>query len=155
MELCVKEFAELSLQELYEILKLRIDVFVVEQNCPYHEADDKDQQAIHVFLKEKDDIQAYLRIMDRGAESEYVSIGRVIAVKRRCGLGSRILSEGIRVARTRLHAEAIYLEAQTYAAGLYEKAGFHKCSDEFLLDGIPHVKMIRTFTENPSPESLQ
>ena len=83
--------------------------------------------------------------MDRGAEREYVSIGRVIAVKRRCGLGSRILSAGIRAAREFLHADDIYLEAQTYAMGLYEKAGFRRISDVFLIDGIPHVKMLMTF----------
>ena len=120
MELFVRHFDELSLRELYDILKLRIDVFVVEQNCPYPEADNKDQTAVHVFLKDEDGIQAYLRVMDRGAESEYVSIGRVIAVKRRCGLGSRILSEGIRVAADLYQADTIYLEAQTYAIGLYE-----------------------------------
>ena len=70
-------------------------------------------------------------------ESEHVAIGRVIAVKRRCGLGSRILSEGIRAARELLGADQIYLEAQTYAKGLYEKQGFRQISDEFLLDGTP------------------
>ncbi len=142
MELYEKKFSELSNSELYDILKLRINVFVVEQNCPYPEADDRDKEAIHVYLKDENGIQAYLRIMDRGTESEYVSIGRVIAVRRRCGLGSRILSEGIRIAKERYHAEQIYLEAQTYAKGLYEKLGFESISDEFLLDGIPHVKML-------------
>lgn len=148
MELYVKSFHELTLDELYDILKLRIQVFVVEQHCPYPDADDRDQRALHVFLKDEEGIQAYLRIMDRGVESEYVSIGRVIAVKRRCGLGTKILAAGMKAAARRFHAEAIYLEAQTYACGLYEKAGFRRCSPEFLLDGIPHVKMIK----NVSPD---
>ena len=142
MELTVKRFDELTLDELYAIMKLRVSVFVVEQQCPYMELDDRDQQAIHVFLRENGEISAYLRIMDRGVNSEYVSIGRVLAAKRRCGLGTRILSEGIRLAKERFHADRIYLEAQTYARGLYEKQGFRQVSEEFLEDGIPHIKMI-------------
>lgn len=140
MKLCIQKFDELTLRELYEILKLRIDVFVVEQNCPYSEADSRDQDALHVFLKDESGIQAYLRVMDRGAESEYVSIGRVIALKRGCGLGRQILSEGIVVAKKYFRAEAIYLEAQTYAEGFYEKAGFRKISDAFDIDGIPQIR---------------
>lgn len=67
----------------------------------------------------------------------------MIAVKRRCGLGSRVLAEGIRAAQEFFRADAIYLEAQTYARGLYEKQGFRQISEEFLLDGIPHIKMLR------------
>ena len=144
LDLVVKTFDELTTAELYEILRLRVGVFVVEQNCPYPELDDRDQSALHVWFRNDDGIQAYLRVMDRGAESEYVSIGRVIAVKRRCGLGSMLLAEGIRAARERFRADYIYLEAQTYAKGLYEKQGFHQISDEFLEDGIPHVKMLLT-----------
>ena len=142
MTLRIIQFNELTTEELYAILKLRVSVFVVEQNCPYMELDDRDQEALHVWLEDDDGIEAYLRILDRGVENEHVAIGRVIAVKRRSGLGSRILSEGIRAAREVFGADCIYLEAQTYAIGLYEKQGFRQISDEFLLDGIPHVKMI-------------
>ena len=124
MELSAKRFDELTNSELYDILKLRVNTFVVEQNCPYPELDDKDQDALHVFLRDEEGIQAYLRIMGRGVSSEYVSIGRVVAVKRRCGFGSRVLEEGIRLAKERFGAEKIYLEAQTYARTLYEKHGF-------------------------------
>ena len=141
MELNVKRFEELTNSELYEILKLRVDTFVVEQNCPYPELDDKDQAALHVFLRDEDGIQAYLRVMDRGVNSEYVSIGRVIAVRRRCGLGSRILEEGMKLAKEQFDADKVYLEAQVYARGLYEKHGFQQVSDVFLEDGIPHIKM--------------
>ena len=142
MTLHVKRFSELTTEELYTILQLRADVFVVEQKCAYRDTDGLDREALHVWLEEDGVMQAYLRIMDRGVESEQVSIGRVIAVKRRCGLGSRILAEGIRCAQEIFHAEEIYLEAQTYARGLYEKQGFRVISEEFLLDGIPHVKML-------------
>ena len=104
--------------------------------------DDADKLAYHVFLKDADGIQAYLRVLPEKAVFDEVSIGRVIAVKRRCGLGTRIVSEGLKVAREKFGAERIKIEAQTYAKGLYEKAGFVQSSEEFLEDGIPHVQMI-------------
>ncbi len=142
MKLQTKHFKDLTTEELYALLRLRVSVFVVEQNCPYMELDNLDQEALHVWLEDEDGIAAYLRVLDRGAESEYVSIGRVISVKRRCGLGTRVLTEGIKTAMEIFDADKIYLEAQTYAKRLYEKQGFKQISDEFLLDGIPHVKMI-------------
>ncbi|MBQ9662632.1 MAG: GNAT family N-acetyltransferase [Oscillospiraceae bacterium] len=141
MNTVIKIFHELTAEELYRILRLRVSVFVVEQNCPYMELDDLDQGAVHVWLEENGEIKAYLRVLDRGAENEAVSIGRVIAAERRKGYGSRVLAEGIRTAQEVFGADRIYLEAQTYAKGLYEKQGFRQISDEFLLDGIPHVKM--------------
>ena len=142
MQVIVKKFSELSTEELYSIMELRVAVFVVEQNCPYLEIDGLDRDAVHVWLEEGGRILAYLRVMDRGVESEYVSIGRLLAAERRKGYGTRILSEGIRVAREYFGADRIYLEAQVYARGLYEKQGFKAVSEEFLLDGIPHVKMM-------------
>ena len=144
MQLVVKRFGELLLQELYEILKIRTAVFVVEQNCPYQDPDGLDLDAIHVFFKDDRGIRAYLRVMDRGAESEYVSIGRVVALDRRQGIGTEIMKVGMRAAKEVFNAESIYVEAQTYAKGLYEKLGFREISDEFLIDGIPHVKMLYT-----------
>ncbi len=142
MILYIKHFDELTTEELYSILKLRVSVFVVEQNCPYMELDDLDQDALHVWLKDENGIQAYLRVLNRGAENEHVAIGRVAAVKRREGLGSQILSEGIKAARERFGADKIYLEAQSYVKELYIKQGFRQTSDELLLDGIPHVRMM-------------
>ena len=141
MELVIKHFDELSTHELYEILKLRVSVFVVEQNCPYQEIDDVDQKAYHVYLKDETGMQAYLRVLPKGVTFKEPSIGRVIAVKRRCGLGSLILSEGIKVAKERFGAECIVIGAQVYARKLYEKAGFVQSSSEYLEDGIPHIKM--------------
>ena len=142
MELHVKKFNELTRDELYSIIQHRISVFVVEQKCPYMELDDRDQAALHVWLEDEDGIAAYLRVMDRGIESEYVSIGRVISVKRMQGFGSRILMEGISVARECFSADRIYLEAQVYAKRFYEYHGFHQISEEFIEDGIPHIKML-------------
>ena len=91
MDLVVKHFSNLTVEELFEIYKLRVSVFVVEQNCPYQEIDDADKVAYHVFLKDEAGIQAYVRVLPQGATFPEASIGRVIAKKRRCGLGSQIL----------------------------------------------------------------
>lgn len=143
MELKVKTFSQLSNTELYAILKLRVDVFVVEQSCPYPEIDGRDEDSLHVWLEEDGEIMAYLRVLDRGVESEYVAIGRVIAARRRQGLGSEIMKAGIRVAQEHFHAEAIYLEGQVYAQGFYESLGFRQISEPYLEDNIPHIKMLR------------
>lgn len=142
MELIVKHFDELTARELYAILALRDKVFVVEQECIYQEADGKDQRAYHVWLEENGELIAYLRVLDAGVSFTEVSIGRVIAVKRRQGYGSRIVAEGIRVAQEKFGAKVIRIEAQTYARGLYEKLGFRQTTDEFLDDGIPHIGML-------------
>lgn len=141
MELTEKHFSELTTEELFDIYKLRVSVFVVEQSCPYQEVDSADKTAYHIWLKEDGELLAYLRVLPRGAVREEVSLGRVIAVRRRCGLGSRILAAGIRTAVERFGADCIVIEAQTYARGLYEKAGFVQTSEEFLEDGIPHIQM--------------
>ena len=141
MELTVKHFSELSAEELFEIYKLRVSVFVVEQNCPYQEIDDADRAAYHLWLKDADGIEAYARVLPQGVTFPTAAIGRVIAVKRRCGLGSRIVEEAVRVAAEKFHADKITIEAQVYARTLYEKCGFRQTSAEFLEDGIPHIEM--------------
>ena len=141
MQLLVKHFTELTTKELYAILRARQDVFVVEQNCPFPEIDGKDLDAYHLWFEENGDILAYARVLDRGVSFETPAVGRVISIRRREGLGSRILSEGIRIAREKYSAEAVMLEAQVYARKLYEKQGFVQVSEEFLEDGIPHIIM--------------
>ncbi len=145
MELHVKSFGELTTEELYDIVCLRERVFVVEQQCVYLDADGHDRGALHLWLSDENGIAAYCRVLDRGATFEDVSLGRVIAVRRRQGLGTRIVRAGIEAARERFRAERIVIEAQTYARGLYEKLGFVQTSDEFLEDGIPHIRMTLTF----------
>lgn len=142
MELICKHFSQLTRDELFAIYKLRVAVFVVEQQCPYPEVDDADRAACHLWLRDGEGIQAYLRVLPPGATFDTASIGRVIAVKRRQGLGRRIVAEGIRAARERFGARVITIEAQTYARGLYEQAGFVQDSEEFLEDGIPHIRMV-------------
>lgn len=141
MELIIRHFSELSTAELYEIYKLRVAVFVVEQNCPYQEVDHADQVAYHVWLQDEEEIQAYARVLPPGEVFPEAAVGRVIAVKRKCGLGSEIVKAAIQVAKSRFSAETITIEAQTYVRSLYEKLGFEPVSGEFLEDGIPHIKM--------------
>lgn len=141
MELTVKTFSELSAEELFDIYRLRVSVFVVEQKCPYQEVDDLDKAACHVWLRDEDGIEAYARVLPAGTAFPTAAIGRVIAVKRRCGLGSRIVKEAIRVAGEKFGADRITIEAQVYARTLYEKLGFRQTSEEFLEDGIPHIRM--------------
>lgn len=139
MEIFVKPFEELDINELYEILRLRVDVFVVEQNCPYPEIDGRDLDAIHIYLEDAGEILAYARLYE---EDGQVHLGRVIAKKRRKGYGSLILKEAIEAAKNFYQAKQIHIEAQTYAKSLYEKAGFVQISQPFFLDGIEHVKMV-------------
>lgn len=142
MELTVKHFSQLTRDELFAIYKLRVAVFVVEQQCAYPEVDDADKTAYHLWLSDAGGIQAYLRVLPPHTTFDTASIGRVIAVKRRQGLGGRIVAEGICAAREKFGADAITIEAQTYARSLYEKAGFVQSSEEFLEDGIPHIQMV-------------
>lgn len=138
-----KEFNQLSVEELYEILRVRSEVFVVEQECIYQDLDGIDRNSIHVFYEEEGKIKAYLRIFWKDKEQKVVQIGRVLTTERGVGLGEKILLEGIKAAEETMGAEIIYIEAQCYAIGFYEKAGFQVTSEEFLEDGIPHVEMRR------------
>ena len=142
MERLVKTFDELTPAELYEILRIRVSVFVVEQKCSYQELDGKDQKAYHIFLRDEAGIQGYARVLPQGVSFPEVSLGRVIAVKRRRGIGSRIVLEGIQVAKEKWNASSIRIEAQTYAKKFYETLGFRQASEEFLEDGIPHIEML-------------
>lgn len=144
MELIIKHFNDLTTNELYELLKVREEVFVVEQTCPYQEIDGKDLFSYHVFYKDNSGIQAYVRVLKPNPDSDKVSIGRVLTVKRGGGLGKKIMLEGIRVAKEKFDADKIYLDAQVYAKGFYERVGFEQISDVFLEDGIPHIKMLLT-----------
>ncbi|WP_273211965.1 GNAT family N-acetyltransferase [Helicobacter rodentium] len=142
MQFIVKKFEELTLDELYEILKIRVNVFVVEQKCAYQELDEKDRQSLHLYLRDSNGIQAYLRILPAGLSYKEVSIGRVLTLKRNNGFGREILKEGIKIAREKLQAREIRIGAQVYAKGFYEKFGFQQASKEYLEDGILHIQML-------------
>ena len=114
---------------------------MVEQKCPYPEVDGKDKNAYHILGYQNEKLVGYLRVLNRGVAFKNVSIGRVISLKRREGIGTALLRKGIEVAKEKYQADVIEIEAQTYAKEFYAKEGFVQTSDEFLEDGIPHIKM--------------
>lgn len=138
MKLQIKSFQELNIKELFEIYKLRVSVFVVEQKCYYQEVDDLDLQSYHVWLEENGRILAYARIF---LEDGVAHIGRVIATQRRCGLGTKIVQACIESIQEKYEVDTIRLEAQVYARRLYENVGFQPTSDVFFEDGIEHIQM--------------
>lgn len=134
-----KFFSELSPTEVYELLKARVQIFVVEQRCAYQDIDDIDYDSLHIFYKSGEIITAYLRAFRK--DSETVQLGRVLTVEHGNGLGGELLKEAIQIVKEKLNPKKLYIEAQTYAVGFYEREGFKVTSEEFLEDGIPHVKM--------------
>lgn len=142
MELVTKHFSELTNDELYDILKARVDVFVVEQNCPYPEIDGKDKAAYHMLLRDERGLAAYLRVLDKGVSFPEPALGRILTTRRGEGLGARIVREGICFVKEKLGADKIRIEAQVYAKEFYEKLGFRQCSEPFMDDGIEHIEML-------------
>lgn len=151
MKTVIKRFEDLELKELYEILKLRVDVFVVEQECPYPEIDGKDIDSIHLYLKEEDEIAAYMRILPKGLSYETASLGRVIVKENHRGkkLGNLLLEEGLRYIDNVMKEDVITIGAQEHLQGFYEAFGFKKISPMYLEDGIKHIDMRR---EKPKSE---
>ncbi len=141
MELIVRSFSQLATEELYDILRMRSEVFVVEQNCVYLDPDGTDKESLHVFLRDEEGILAYARLFVKNNDPLTVQIGRVVSRVRRKGYGTIVLRECVRQAHEYFQAEEIILEAQTYAKPFYEAEGFVQTSEEFLEDGIPHICM--------------
>ena len=142
-----KSFSELTTDELYELLRIRSEVFVVEQNCVYQDLDYDDQKSVHIWLTVDGKVMALCRVCPAGTHMEEISIGRVITVERGKGYGKRIMLEGIQAAQERFGAKRIDIEAQEYARGFYEQVGFRQSSEPFILDGIPHIRMTWTSEE--------
>ena len=139
MNTIIKPFDKLTTQELFNIYKLRVNVFVVEQQCPYHEVDDIDTISHHIYLQnDNSKILAYCRMYK---ENDTFHIGRVIASERYKGYGTQIMKTAIKFATEELHADTVIIEAQTYAKNFYEKIGFVQTSEPFEEDGIPHIQM--------------
>jgi predicted GNAT family N-acyltransferase len=136
-----KKFNELTIHELYELLRVRSEVFVVEQNCVYQDMDYDDQQAIHLWLTVGTKVVALARVCPAGTHMQQVSIGRVITTVRGKGYGKQIMLHAISAAQQHFNATQIDIEAQKYAKGFYEGVGFRQSSAPFILDGIPHIKM--------------
>lgn len=141
MEIQIKTYAELTTAELYEILRCRAEVFVVGQNCVYQDLDGKDERSLHLFLADGPEILSYLRVIAPPSAGAPASIGRVLTVEhaRRRGLSRRLMQRGIEVAKTL--ADTIEIDAQAYLIDFYRSLGFAVCSDEYLIDRLPHFRM--------------
>jgi ElaA protein len=140
----VKSFNDLSKLELYKILKLRAEVFIVEQNCVYQDIDDKDQKAFHVILLKDKCIIGYTRIFGPGDYFNEASIGRVVISEkeRHNNYGSDLMKASIDVIYNQLHEKSIKISAQCYLENFYKALGFVSIGESYLEDGIPHIAMI-------------
>lgn len=142
----IKRFNELSLSELYEVLKLRSEVFVVEQNCVYLDVDGKDEKALHLLGTFGEELVAYVRIFKPGDYFDEASIGRVLVkqIYRDRKWGYDLMHEAIRVTKLELNETNITISAQCYLQKFYENVGFVQTSEMYLEDDIPHIKMKRS-----------
>lgn len=149
-----KHFEELSLNELYDLLKLRVDVFVVEQTCYYPDLDgnkeqlDRHAETIHLLGYQDGILVAYLRILAKGQSyNEYISIGRIIIASqaRGTGLGHELMTKAITLCLRHFPEQNIKISAQQHLIDYYQQYGFKQSSAMYLEDNIPHVAMIKTF----------
>jgi ElaA protein len=138
-----KTFDELSTQELYQILRLRLEVFVVEQNCVYQDIDNKDQKALHLFGIVEGEIIAYSRLFKPGDYFEFSSIGRVVVAEkhRDKNFGHELIDQSILEINRRFNVQNITISAQLYLKKFYESHGFVATSETYLEDDIPHIEM--------------
>ena len=140
----IKRFEELTTTELYEILRVRAEVFVVEQTCVYQDVDLKDKKAYHLFCENNGEIVAYLRILDKGVSYPEISIGRVLTreTNRRIGLAREMMQKAILFIKEDLNEMQIRISAQLYLKKFYESLGFSVTSDIYLEDDIEHIEMV-------------
>jgi len=143
MRFQIKQFSELSLSELYQILQLRSEVFVVEQDCVYQDIDFKDQKALHILGFKNDRIIAYTRIFKPDDYFENASIGRVVVKEneRKFGYGHELMKVSIEAIKSKYHQDKITISAQLYLKKFYESHGFTQIGEIYLEDGIPHIRM--------------
>jgi ElaA protein len=140
-----KTFNELSTQELYDVLQLRAEVFVVEQDCVYQDVDGKDQKAWHVLGYKDNVLVAYTRIFKPGDYFKESSIGRVVVAEkqRQFKYGYEIMEASIKAIKEEFNETLIKISAQCYLKRFYNNLGFKETGEEYLEDGIPHMAMIR------------
>lgn len=140
-----KTFKQLTKEELYKILRLRAEVFVVEQNCPYQDVDNKDQKALHILGYKNEKLLAYARIFKPNDYFKLASIGRVVVVKkeRKHQYGYQLMEASIMAIHTHFKEETIAISAQEHLEHFYNKFNFKRKGKSYLEDGIPHIKMER------------
>ncbi|MCE7054631.1 GNAT family N-acetyltransferase [Algoriphagus sp. AGSA1] len=145
MNIQIKNFEQLSTQELYVIIRLRNEIFVVEQNCLYQDADNKDLAAYHVMIKSDDALLAYARVLPPGISYPEVSIGRVACDKsaRGKGLGQKIMEQSLSFIKSEFGSCTIRIGAQTYLNDFYKSLGFENEGRPYLEDGIEHIEMLK------------
>lgn len=145
MEVSVKTFNELTTEELYQILRLRSEVFVVEQDCVYQDVDNKDQKALHIMGIKDGEVVAYTRVFEPGDYFDNVSIGRVVVSQsqRKYGLGKQIMQASLAAIDQRFPDKPTEISAQSYLLKFYTKLGFNAFGEEYLEDGIPHRRMLK------------
>ena len=145
LKILTKSFAELSTKELYDILQLRAEVFVVEQNCVYQDIDGKDEKALHVIGLKNDKIIAYCRIFKSGDYFEKASIGRVVVAKneRKFGYGHIIFHHSVEAVNEHFKETSIKISALLYLMKFYESHLFFQVGEGYLEDDIPHIAMIK------------
>ncbi len=141
MNLIAKKFEELSTVELYEILKARSEIFIMEQNIHYQDMDNIDYKSLHCFFIEENKVVAYLRAFYQEDNSDIVKIGRVLTLKHGNGIGRELMEKSIIAIKKKMKCKKISMDAQKYAIGFYEKFGFKTISNNFLEEGIVHVAM--------------
>jgi len=145
LSIVIKSYKELTLDELYSILQLRSQVFVVEQNCVYQDIDSKDQKALHIIGYKDNEIVAYTRTFKPGDYFKNASIGRVVVTEkyRRYKYGYDIMNASIKAIHNFYNKTVIEISAQTYLEKFYNDLGFFREGKEYLEDGIPHIRMFR------------
>jgi ElaA protein len=146
MNWTLKSFTDLSLTEFHDIIQLRLDIFVVEQDCPYLDLDGKDQIAHHFFgSTEQGQIVAYTRLFAPGNYYKEAAIGRVVVHKdfRKNRLGFELMSRSIQQVESLFKTKTIRIGAQTYLKKFYESLGFESTGNDYIEDGIPHMYMIK------------
>lgn len=141
MEIIVKKFYELSLDELYEIVKAREVVFHMEQKVTEIDYDDVDKISYHMFALENDKLIGYIRIYNDENNIDIVHLGRFLTIVRRKGYGRKIFKEAVDYSINKLHAKRIEIHAQTYVKDLYKEFGFNEEGEPFYEAGIEHIKM--------------
>jgi len=145
LQLETKTFDQLTAAEVYELLQLRSEVFVVEQDCVYQDIDGKDQKALHIIGKKEGKIIAYTRCFSPGFYFEEAAIGRVVVKEseRKFGYGHQILKASVEEIERRYSTKTIKLSAQQYLTHFYEAHQFQQIGEGYLEDGIPHIAMLK------------
>lgn len=141
MELICKKFNELTTKELYEILKSRASIFIMEQNINYQDMDNIDYEALHCFYYENNKVIAYLRAFYTSESKDEIKIGRVLTLEHGKGIGKKLMADSISILKEIPNLKRITMHAQKHAVSFYNQFGFQEEGKEFLEEGVVHITM--------------